>query len=451
MKLNATMKKLMVPVGILVMAVVIAQIILSNPPQAKRRGPSKAPQMTVEVNKLEEKVYQVQLDSFGTVRPRTESVLVSQAAGQINFISDNFRDGGFFEKGELLLKLDDRDIKADVKIAQANLLDAKQQFAEEQARAKQALTDWQRLGKQGTPNDLVLRKPQLEAAKARQLSSEAQLAKAQLALERTEIVAPYAGRVLAKKVDLGQVVSNNSQLADIYAVDFVEIRLPIKNQDLALVDLPEEFRGHSEHENTGNRVRFSSGMGEQQWIGTLVRTEGAIDEQTQQLYVVAQIADPYAVDTESRQQTTIKIGQYVSAEIAGKLLSNALVIPTKSIYQGSYVYVVEEGVLMRREVTLLWKNETEAVIKSGLNVGDRLVTTALGQVSSGTPVSVSDERRMTKGKSGSGDLKQKLARMPEPRRKKLEAQAKQQGISIEQLIKERQKQQNRQQRMANGG
>ncbi len=446
MKLNATLKKLMVPVGILIMAVVIAQIILSNPPQAKRRGASKAPQMTVEVNKLEEKVYQVQLDSFGTVRPRTESVLVAQAAGQINFLSDNFRDGGFFEQGELLLKLDDRDIKADVKIAEANLLDAKQQFAEEQARAKQALADWQRLGKKGTPNDLVLRKPQLEAAKARQLSSEAQLAKAQLALERTEIVAPYAGRVLSKKVDLGQVVSNNSQLADIYAVDFVEIRLPIKNQDLALIDLPEEFRGQSDNANNGNRVRFSSGMSDQQWVGTLVRTEGAIDEQTQQLYVVAQIEDPYAIARQNKQQTTIKIGQYVSAEIAGKLLSNALVIPTKSIYQGSYVYVVEEGVLMRREVTLLWKNETEAVIKSGLNVGDRLVTTALGQVSSGTPVSVAGESRVAKGKTGSDNLQQKLARMPEQRRKKLEAEAKQRGISIEQLMQEK-----RQQRMANGG
>lgn len=446
MKLHATLKKLMVPVGILIMAVVIAQIILSNPPQAKRRGASKAPQMTVEVNKLEEKVYQVQLDSFGTVRPRTESVLVAQAAGQINFLSDNFRDGGFFEKGELLLKLDDRDIKADVKIAQANLLDTKQQFAEEQARAKQALADWQRLGKKGVPNDLVLRKPQLEAAKARQLSSEAQLAKAQLALERTEIVAPYAGRVLSKKVDLGQVVSNNSQLADIYAVDFVEIRLPIKNQDLALIDLPEEFRGQSDNANNGNRVRFSSGMSDQQWVGTLVRTEGAIDEQTQQLYVVAQIADPYAIAGQNKQQTTIKIGQYVSAEVAGKLLSNALVIPTKSIYQGSYVYVVEEGVLMRREVTLLWKNETEAVIKSGLNVGDRLVTTALGQVSSGTPVSVAGESRVAKGKTGSDNLQQKLARMPEQRRKKLEAEAKQRGISIEQLM-----QQKRQQRMANGG
>lgn len=447
MKLNSTIKKRVMPVAILVVATVLAQIILSNPPEAKRRGPSKAPQMTVEVDRLEPKVYQVQLNSFGTVRPRTESVLVSQASGQIRYLSDNFRDGGFFEQGEVLLELDDRDHKADVKIAEANWLDSKQKLAEEKARAEQAFTDWQRLGKKGTPNSLVLREPQLEAAKARLLSAEAQLAKASLALERTKIVAPYAGRVLAKKVDVGQVVSMNSQLADIYAVDFVEIRLPIKNQDLALIDLPEEFRGQQQANDMAATVRFQSAMGEQHWIGKLVRTEGAIDEQSQQLYVVAQIEDPYAFGEENRQRSPIKIGQYVSADIAGKLLSNALVIPTKSIYQGSYVYIVEEGVLLRKEVSLMWKNESEAVIKSGLSAGDRVVTTALGQVSSGTPVSIAGDKSNRMARSGSKpSFEQRLAKMPKQKREALEAEAKERGLSLQQLMQEKRKQ-----RMASGG
>lgn len=447
MKLNSTLKKRLIPVAILVTAVVLAQVIMSNPPEAKRRGPSKAPQMTVEVNKLEPVVYQVQLNSFGTVKPRTESVLVSQASGQIRYLSDNFRDGGFFEEGEILLELDDRDHRADVKIAEANWLDAKQNLAEEKARAEQALTDWKRLGKKGTPNSLVLREPQLEAAKAKLLSSEAQLAKAKLALERTKIVAPYAGRVLAKKVDLGQVVSMNSQLADIYAVDFVEIRLPIKNQDLALIELPEEFRGQQQSNNSAATVKFDSALGDQHWLGKLVRTEGAIDEQSQQLYVVAQIEDPYAFEASDEGRSPIKIGQYVSAQISGKLLSNALVIPTKSIYQGSYVYTVEEGVLLRKEVSLLWKNESQAVIKSGLSAGDRVVTTALGQVSSGTPVSIAGDKPSAMAKSGAKpSFEQRLARMPKERREAIEAEAKERGVSVKQVMQEKRKQ-----RMANGG
>jgi RND family efflux transporter MFP subunit len=395
---SSTIKKRLIPVAILVAAGVAASLILNNPPQAGRRGPSKAPQMTVQTQSVAPQLYQVQLDSFGTVRPRTESVLVAQASGQITFLSDNFRDGGFFERGEVLIELDNRDHLADVKIAKANLLDAKQQLAEEQARAEQALIDWQRLGKQGLPNDLVLRKPQLEAAKAKQLSAEAQLAKAELALERTKIVAPYAGRVLEKHVDLGQVVSSNSQLADIYAVDYVEIRLPIKNNDLALIDLPEEFRGQQDKQKVGTKVTFQSAINQAGWQGQLVRTEGAINEQSQQLYVVAQIADPY--DLANQGQTPVKIGQYVSAKINGKLLTDALLIPTQAIYQGSYVYIVEEGVLLRKEIELLWKNANEAVVKSGLNPGDMLVTTALGQVSSGTPVAIrGDTQRQAKSEN----------------------------------------------------
>ena len=73
--------------------------------------------------------------------------------------------------------------------------------AQEQARAEQALTDWQRLGQAGDPpSDLVLRKPQLQAARARVASARSALAKARLDLERTTIVAPFSGRVLRQVV-----------------------------------------------------------------------------------------------------------------------------------------------------------------------------------------------------------------------------------------------------------
>ena len=177
---NALSKRFILPLSILVITIVIAQMILSNPPTAKRRPPSKAPQMTVEVKQLEAQMYQVNLQSFGTVKPRTQSNLVSQVNGEIIYVDNSFREGGFFEQGDVLLKVDDRDYRSDVKIAEASLLDAQQSLTEEQARSEQALTDWKRLGKSGQPNALVLRKPQLETAKARLYSAEAQLEKAKL-------------------------------------------------------------------------------------------------------------------------------------------------------------------------------------------------------------------------------------------------------------------------------
>ena len=387
-------KKILLPIVIIVVTIALIMIISKKPPTSKRSQPSKAAQMTVATTTLTPQNYQVIVQSFGTVKPRTQSVLFAQVSGQINKVSKQFRAGGFFEQGDILIQLDDRDHRAEVKIAQASLMSAKQSLQEEGARVKQAEADWKRLGNGQTPNALVLRQPQYEAAKAQVLSAQALLDKAKLSLERTKIIAPYAGRVLKKHVDIGQVISSNTQLADIFAVDTVEIRLPIKNKDLPLMKLPEEYRNAHEQSEaeqststmTTNVVFSSDLMGEQVWQGKIVRTESAIDEMSQQLYVVAQIIRPY--DSEYNQGAQIKMGQYVTAHITGREIENALVIPSSAIYQGSYVYIVQNNLLMRKEIQLGWQNGTESIVTQGLNAGDELVLTSLGQVSSGTPVAI---------------------------------------------------------------
>jgi len=437
-------KKILVPVIIIIATIALMMTIFSNPPTSQRSKPSKAPQMTVATMTLTPKTYQVVVQSFGTVKPRTQSILFAQVSGQINKVSKQFRAGGFFEQGDMLIQLDDRDHRAEVKIAQASLMSAKQSLQEENARVRQAKADWKRLGNGKAPNALVLRQPQFEAAKAQVLSAEALLDKVKLSLERTKIVAPYAGRILKKNVDIGQVVSSNTQLADIFAVDYVEIRLPIKNKDLPLMKLPEEYRNAAEqleandnndeqHNSMISNVIISSDlMGEQIWQGKIVRTESAIDEMSQQLFVVAQIIRPY--DGEYNQGAQIKMGQYVTAKITGREVENALVIPSSAIYQGSYVYIVEGGLLMRKEVKLGWQNGTESIVTQGLVAGDELVLTSLGQVSSGTPVAIAGQ---TPAKKIIKAADEKIEKMSKERLKKLEKKAAERGITVEDLIAER--------------
>ncbi len=416
--------KIIIPAAVVVAALLIVFFIKSNPPEARRFGSAPKAAISVSVLELVPQSYQVMIDSYGTVKPRTQSLLVAQASGQITEVSDEFREGGFFEKGDVLLKLDDRDHQAEVKSAQANLLTAEQSLLEEKARGQQALTDWKRLGGSSQASSLVLREPQLAAAQAQVLSAQATLEKAELDLERTKVTAPYAGRILSRSVDLGQVVSNNTQLATIYAIDSVEIRLPIKNKDLSFVNLPEQYRDGAKNQ-AGSLVKFSSDLvGEQTWQGQLARTEGAIDENAQQLYVVAKIDDPYK--STASNQYPIKIGQYIKAQIAGKTVQNALIIPNSTIYQGTYVYVVEGDVLKRKDVTFAWQNANQAMIKTGLKANDKLVVTPLGQVSSGTKVSILGAQP-----------KEKASKSKRPTREQLEQKAKELGISVEELIKKR--------------
>jgi len=374
------------PIAIIGALLLFAFIIKMNPPESPQRPPFAGPMMAVDVIPVERQSYQVHLQSYGTVQPRTQSTLIAQVGGQIVSVNPNVRGGGFFEKGDVLASIDPRDYEADVQIAEAILMDARQTLAEAEARSNQALEDWGRLGNEGEASALVLREPQLEAARARIKSAESTLRKAQLKLERTEIVAPFAGRILRKYADIGQVVSNNTPLADIYATDYVEIRLPIRNRDLPFIDLPEVYRYEETAEHVGSVKIRSELDGIAAWDAQLVRTEGAIDESARQLHVIAQIIDPFSIQREG--QTPIKIGQYVTAELRGRMAADVLVIPNAAIYQGSYVYIVQDDILQRRDVEIAWQNDKDAIIAAGLEHGDALVTTVLGQVTSGIRVSI---------------------------------------------------------------
>jgi len=382
--------RVVLPILVFIFSGLLIVFFVLNKPEAQQRRPSTAPTITVAVHEVEARDFQVNVQSYGSVAPRTQSFLVAQVSGQVMELSEKLREGSFFDVGDVLLRIDDRDYQADVKIAEANLADAQRSLAEEHARSEQAARDWGRLGNDGEPSDLVLRKPQLLAAQARVASSDAALDRAKLSLERTEVIAPFAGRVLRQMIDLGQVAGNNTQLAEVYATDYIEVRLPLRNADLQFVDLPESYRG-VQRETGGFLVTLYSSISgvEQGWMGKVVRTESAIDQNSRQLHVVAQIDDPFGEAAIGR--SPLKIGEYVTAELQGKVISGAIVIPADAIYQSSYVYVVHDGVLLRRDIDILWQNTTEALIGSGLDVGDRLVTTTLGQVTSGLRVAIEGE------------------------------------------------------------
>jgi len=388
------MPKKFLPVVILAALLALAVLVKLNPPQSEHKVITEVQKLAVETIELRSQSYRMTLQSYGTVKPRTQSELLPQVSGKIVRISPNFRNGGFFEANEVLVEIDDRDYQASVSNAQASLIEARQTLIQEQAQVAQAKEDWVRLGNKGKPPTLVSREPQLKAAQAKVLAAEALLDTAQANLERTRIVAPYAGRMLEKKVDVGQVVSANTSLAIIYAIDTIEVRLPLKNRDLAYIDLPEKLRFDDSQRQVLPAVQLVSELGRmERWQGQIVRTEGAIDAASQQLYVIAQIDDPYGEAARDRQP--LKIGQYVNAEISGRLLTEALVIPNNAIYQGSYVYVVEQGLLRRRDIEIAWQNRQEALVGHGLSAGEQVVITPLGQIASGTAVKIIAAKAMS--------------------------------------------------------
>ncbi len=371
-------------------AIGVARYVKSNPPKAEREKPP-VPVLQVETITATPQSYKVIIESYGTIQPRTQGTLTAQVNGEIIKVADSFRQGSFFEKGDVLLEIDPRDYQATLINAKANASQAQATLAQEQAQAKQAARDWKRLGNSGKAPDLVLRKPQLAAAKAQLEWNKAALAKAELDLQRTRIKAPYAGRIISKNVDLGQYVTTGAQIAEIFAIDYVEVRLPLTNREYAHIDVNESYRGEQSVANSSNSpaVIIHSQIGDTSYDykGYISRSEGVFDTSTRQTFVVAHIDDPYGKRNEGIPP--LKIGQFVTAKIEGKTLENVFILPNRAVYQGNYVFVVENDVVKRRQINQIWQDDDNTVINSGIAEGDVVVTTPLNNTISGTQVEIS--------------------------------------------------------------
>ncbi len=335
--------------------------LLSNPPEQERvSAPTNL--VRVEGTTLKKTRYEIRVKSQGTVQPRTKSTLLPEVAGKVVELSHSFRPGGFFEKNAVLMRLDPTDYEVAITIAKAEVAQSEVVFAEEKARAQQAIENWRALGRSGIPSALVSRAPQLSLAEANLAAAKARVTRAERDLERTMIRAPYQGQVLEQNVDLGQFVSQGTVLGTIFAVDYVEVRLPLPERESQFLKLPRAFRDRADDAMANVEVRLSAAVKPTVWKGKIIRVEGSIDQQTRQSVAVAQILDPYSSNRGSDQPLTM--GSFVEAEIEGDPLENVYVIPRQAVRAGNEIIVIDrpQNTLRRVSVQPLVSNDKHIVI-----------------------------------------------------------------------------------------
>lgn len=384
------MWKKILPVLIIGVMALAAWQILQNPPGRPDRKPVEPQGIQVESLFLQPENFSVRFKRLARVQAQTSTQLVARVSGEVLSINPAFRVGGRISKGTQLLSLDQTDLKHDLLIARAGLTEAIQALDEEKARGEDAAQSWRLSGRTGEPSDRVLRKPQLIAARARVDSAKVSVRKAEDNLKRAVIRAPFDGVVISQDVNLGQSVSQGSVLGQLRAESGYELRIALNQRELPFIQLPDQGR-----EGAGFRI-IHHHYSDLNLSGRLVRSEEALDSDTLQLITLGRV-DALFTPGESVSQdartllSAMRPGHYVEVELQGHTLNNVLVIPNTSLYQGSYVYLVRDESLHRQEVDLLWQDDDFSVIAQGLKAGDQLITTSLGQVVSGTRVSVSQQ------------------------------------------------------------
>lgn len=361
--------RVLLPLAVLLAGGLAAWMLIASGPEPQPAAP-RAQGPLVRTVTVEPRTVRLRVESQGTVQPATQTALVAEVAGEI--VSTALEPGRFFDKGEVLARIDPREYRLAVVQAKAELARARVALKRAEEEAEVARREWKELGR-GDPTPLALHIPQLEEARAAVAAAEAALAKAELDLARTEVRAPYAGRVREKRADVGQFVNRGTPIADVYSTDYAEVTLPIPDEEAAFLDLP---LGRARMEQGPPVILRASFAGrEYQWRGRIVRTAGEIDPQTRTINAVARVDDPYAAQDD---RAPLAVGLFVRAEILGRTLPDAYVLPRAALQGRDTVYVVDsEGRLQFREVEVVRRDAERVVIGAGLAPGARVVVSSL--------------------------------------------------------------------------
>ena len=369
------MKEKLKPVAIVALFVFVAVAMTAlRPAPVKISTPENA--IAVKTQKVQATQVRLAVESQGSVLPRTRTSLISEVSGAVLEVSPQFIVGGRFEQGDTLLRLDPTDYEVALQRAEARLISVNAQLTFEQARATQAKKEWAMTGRPASEAPiLALREPYLAEARANVLQAEAEFKQAQQKLRRTTIRAPYTGIVSAKSVDVGQYVTVGTPLGNTFAIDFVEVRLPLTDKDLSMMEDIGFFSA-----STAPTVMLSATVGgvQVQWSGALVRSEGVVNELNRSRYVVVQVQDPYGVGS-SLSSPPLLVGTFVRAVLAGKKLNNVFKVPRHAMLEGNKVALVDTQSRLRlTPVESSFGNDEFYFVSAGVKEGDELIVSALG-------------------------------------------------------------------------
>ncbi|NIV17261.1 MAG: efflux RND transporter periplasmic adaptor subunit [Woeseiaceae bacterium] len=361
--MNRKAKRALLIAGIFAVAIVGAGGLSKlKPPPQTRDIPDSAP--LVDSMVLERYDASFRLASQGTVRPRTETVLSAEISGAIVSISPKFVAGGVFRQGEELLRIDPTNYEVAVDRAEATLKQRQIEF-----------DGAEKLRSQGYRAE-----SEYASAAAALAAAEADLVNARRNLQRTRISLPYDGMVRAKESDLGQYVNPGTRLGVTFATDYAEVRLPLTDQDLAFVELPGARDIRAAGSANGPLVTLSAERKGtlRSWEARIVRTEGVVDEKSRVTYAVARIEDPYRLAEDADGATTLPVGTFVAADIAGTSVQDVVRVPRTALRANNQLMLIDDdNKLQLRNVEVLRADGQWAYVSAGVAAGERICLTTI--------------------------------------------------------------------------
>ncbi|MCL7942745.1 efflux RND transporter periplasmic adaptor subunit [Marinobacter sp. ATCH36] len=294
------------------------------------------------------------VNAVGNLRALEQVELTTEVSGRV--VEMNLDSGKRVSRGQLLLRLDDRQARADLQVAEATLADARRQY--ERAQRLQ------------TNNSIS--QSQVDELRTAMNVAEAQRESARTRLDNHRIEAPFEGVIGLSDISLGTYLSSGTSVTSLDSTDRMELGFSIPERFLGQIQIGQMVRG------------FSPAYPDEGFQGELVELGTRINELSRTLPVRAVIDNP---------DGKLRPGQFMSANLTLRE-REALVIPEQAVMirgADKYVFVAEDGIARRISIALGSRSPGWVEVSEGLSQEDRVIVTGQDRLSSGDRIDVVDD------------------------------------------------------------
>lgn len=373
--------------AILLVGTCLTVLTFSTEPTATRVTATRETAMLVEVIEVQRGDYRPTIVAMGTVEPAQDVTLSPRVGGEIVSRSPAFTPGGFVNKGAVLLQIDPADYENALRQRQSEFYQIVSDLDVEMGRQHVAQQDYQLLDEDLSTEfeSLVLRAPQLNAAKAKVDAARAAVDQAELELARTGIKAPFDAHILSRNANVGSQVSPGDNLGRLVGLESYWIVTTVPLAKLPWLSFPRD------HGETGSLVRIRNRVAWPEGVyrtGYLHRLVGALEDRTRMARVFVSVPDPLCYRTESSELPPLMIGAFVETSIEAEPITDVMRIDRNYVRADDTVWVMENEQLSIRRVEIAFRDADHVYITDGLRDNERIVTSNLATVIDGAPLRV---------------------------------------------------------------
>lgn len=343
----------------------------------KEDPPKKPHEVKIKIaaaEKVKLKDIQSRVVAYGRLKSSQPVVMTSEVNGILEQGSLNFRPGQSFKKGDLLIKVDDRQMRFDIKSRKSDLLNALASVLPEiRVDFPEHYKKWEDYFNKVSFDKNIPDLPEASNQKIKLYLSRFNVYKIyfnikslEIKLDKHSFYASFDGAVISTDLRIGSSVRPGTRLGEIINLESLEMEVPVPAEDISWIDRNEP-------------VVLTSSEIAGQWTGRIERIGKTIDTKTQTVYVY--------IAVQERDEKLIN-GVFMKAEMPGRIIENAVIVLRKAVYEDTYVYVIADGVFDYRRVDVARRELDYVIVKDGLKEGEMMVTEMLQGVASGMAAQV---------------------------------------------------------------